>query len=70
MSTIQLSQMVAIVQWKFAVTEFVLAHEIGHLFGCSHDDRHAKKPDPFGSDSRFAYFVDHPEGNELHTMMA
>ena len=62
--------MVAIVQWNVAVTRFSLAHEIGHLFGCEHDDRYAEKPDPFNNDYRFAYFVDHPERNELHTMMA
>ena len=62
--------MVGIVRWKYAITEFVRAHEIGHLFGCSHDDRHAKKPDPFDSNYRYGYFIDHPGGNDLHTIMA
>ena len=62
--------MVAIVAWKNALSLFVLAHEISHLFGCQHDDRFGDRLNPLSSNYEFGYFIDHPENSELNTIMA
>ena len=63
-------QMVAIIEWRDALTKFILAHEIGHLFGCQHDDRFANRDEPLAEDFEFGYFIDYPENEFLNTIMA
>lgn len=61
--------MVAVVQFKHATNKFSLAHEIGHLFGCEHDDFKAVT-DAHNKNFEYGFYIDHPASHELHTIMA
>ena len=61
--------MVAVIQFQKVVKQFSLAHEIGHLFGCEHDDVKSTKAD-FNKDYEYGYYVDYPAAHEMHTVMA
>ena len=62
--------MVAIINFRHALDTLTLAHEIGHLFGCEHDDINADKLPGLNQDFEYGFYVDHPASNDLHTLMA
>lgn len=47
-----------------------LAHEVGHLFGCEHDDMNVLKLPNLNKDFEYGFYVDHPASHNLHTLMA
>ena len=61
--------MLASVEWGHALTTFTFVHEVGHLFGCQHDDRFAVKNRRHAVGYEFGYFIDYPESPELGTIM-
>ena len=62
--------MVAALQFFSAVAgTYTLAHEIGHLMGCQHDDINGARP-PLYTGPEFGFYVDHPGKQVMHTIMA
>ena len=62
--------MVAVVNFRHSIKSLTLAHEVGHLFGCEHDEMNVVKLPPFNKDYEYGFFVDHPASHNLHTLMA
>ena len=62
--------MVILVQLRPAVSDFVLSHEIGHLFTCDHDNLNARKSDTFRRHYEYGFLINYPESIRLNTIMA
>ena len=62
--------MVALINFRHVLRSMSLAHEVGHLFGCEHDDMNVVKLPKLNMDFEYGFYVDHPASHNLHTLMA
>ena len=63
-------QMLLAVQLGIAIKRFALAHELGHLFGCRHDDVTEARTGFTNNGYRYGFIVDHPGSHYLNTIMS
>ena len=62
--------MLLVVKLRPAVKRFLLAHEVGHLFGCRHDDVTEATNGFTANGYHYGFIVDHPGNNYLNTIMS